>query len=118
MTDTFFILLLLMSYVSAHGFVSRVSINGQMYKGNVPNEDPDVKSIIRQISDAEPVKGAKNPAVNCGKNAQLAARTANAEPGDEISFFWVSEDPTILSVRFGLHVLFLSHTKLIISVAA
>ncbi|KAJ7457264.1 glycoside hydrolase family 61 protein [Mycena galericulata] len=96
MTDTFIVLLLLASHVSAHGFVSRVSVNGQTFKGNTPNEDPNVKSIIRQISDAAPVKGATNPGVNCGANAQLAATTANVQPGDTMSFFWVSEDPTIL----------------------
>ncbi|KAJ7143808.1 glycosyl hydrolase family 61-domain-containing protein [Mycena epipterygia] len=96
MTDTFFVLILLASYVSAHGFVSRVSVNGQTFQGNIPNEDPTVKSIIRQISDPSPVKGATNPAVNCGTNAQLAAKAANVQPGDTMAFFWVSADPTIL----------------------
>ncbi|KAJ7708249.1 hypothetical protein B0H17DRAFT_917105 [Mycena rosella] len=59
MIDTTFVLLLLASYASAHGFVSRITINGQMFKGNAPNETP-VQSIIRQISSGDPVKGATN----------------------------------------------------------
>ncbi|KAJ7763157.1 glycoside hydrolase family 61 protein [Mycena maculata] len=97
MTATLLLLLLLASHAHAHGFVSRISVNGQTFKGNTPNEPPDVKSIIRQISDPAPVKGAANPAVNCGTNAQLAATAASVQPGDTMHFFWVSEDPTILS---------------------
>ncbi|KAJ7474840.1 glycosyl hydrolase family 61-domain-containing protein [Mycena latifolia] len=94
MTNTIFAILLLVSHASAHGFVSQISINGEIYKGNVPSLSADpsmksIKSIIRQISDPSPVKGATNPGVNCGNGSQLAA---TVQPGDTLSFFRLSAD--------------------------
>ncbi|KAJ7606622.1 glycoside hydrolase family 61 protein [Roridomyces roridus] len=87
------LLLASVSQVSAHGFVSRITVNGQTFKGNTPGEKPTVDSIIRLVSAESPVKGAANSAVNCGKNAQQAATFAKVQPGDTMHFFWVSGDP-------------------------
>lgn len=73
----------------AHGFVSRVTIAGKDYSGNVPNASPK-DSIVRQIDDTGPVKGAGNADTNCGHDAQRATLVADANPGDVISFEWLA----------------------------
>ncbi|EIW75818.1 glycoside hydrolase family 61 protein [Coniophora puteana RWD-64-598 SS2] len=74
--------------VAAHGYVSQVTIDGTVYKGNVPGKDA-AASAIRQISTIDPVKGASNPYLNCGQDAQLASQAANANPGSNILVQWV-----------------------------
>ncbi|KAJ7881366.1 glycoside hydrolase family 61 protein [Mycena olivaceomarginata] len=83
--------LLALPYVSAHGFVHKVWIGTKTFTGNTPNADP-TGSIVRQINNVDPVKGADNPAVNCGNDAQLAADIADANPGDAMSFLWTGGD--------------------------
>ncbi|KAJ7246925.1 glycoside hydrolase family 61 protein [Mycena rebaudengoi] len=83
--------LLAVPYVSAHGFVHKVWINKEEFLGNTPNADPK-PSIVRQINSVEPVKGADNPAVNCGPNGQRASEIADANPGDAMSFLWTGGD--------------------------
>ncbi|KAF7325011.1 hypothetical protein MKEN_00543500 [Mycena kentingensis (nom. inval.)] len=77
--------------VSAHGFVHQVWVNDKKFTGNVPGADP-TDSVVRQISQVDPVKGATNAAVNCGHDAQLAADVADANPGDTIGFVWSGGD--------------------------
>jgi len=79
--------LLAAAYVSAHGFVATVTIDGKAFKGNVPNGKTN-PSIIRQISDTSPVKGADNPDTNCGKDAKPASLVADANPGSTVTFDW------------------------------
>ena len=55
--------------------------------GNVPDRDTK-PSVIRQVGDISPVKGASNPALNCGLSAQLATLVANANPGSAMAFNW------------------------------
>ncbi|PIL29992.1 hypothetical protein GSI_07903 [Ganoderma sinense ZZ0214-1] len=74
-------------YVSAHGFVSQVVIDGQTYEGNVPNEYKG-PSPIRLISDISPVKGASNKDLFCGLNAALAEMIVPANPGSNVTFQW------------------------------
>ncbi|KAJ6551904.1 glycosyl hydrolase family 61-domain-containing protein [Mycena capillaripes] len=83
--------LLAIPYVSAHGFVHKVWIGTETFLGNTPNAEPTA-SIVRQINNVDPVKGATNPAVNCGNDAQLAGDIADANPGDNISFLWTGGD--------------------------
>jgi len=83
--------LLLAAYTSAHGFVRRVTIDGETFNGNIPSGASN-PSIIRQISDPSPVKGADNPAVNCGPSASTADEIADANPGSVISFDWEGGD--------------------------
>jgi hypothetical protein len=80
-------LLSLLPSVAAHGFVTKVVIDGTTYNGNVPNAAPS-DSPIRQISDISPVKGSSNPSLNCGLNAQLATMVVPANPGSVMEFYW------------------------------
>ncbi|KAI0631535.1 glycosyl hydrolase family 61-domain-containing protein [Trametes polyzona] len=82
-------LLAVVPFVSAHGYVSEVTIDGKSYKGNSPNSN-SVKSPIRMIDDVSPVKGASNKYLSCGQNAQKAATVASANPGSKVSFQWVN----------------------------
>ncbi|KAF8066992.1 glycoside hydrolase family 61 protein [Lyophyllum atratum] len=75
----------------AHGFVSTITIDGKTFKGNVPNGAKN-PSIIRQINDVSPTKGAKNAAVNCGPGAGPAANVADAMPGSKLTFDWTGGD--------------------------
>jgi len=84
-------LLALVPFVSGHGYVAQVAIDGKDYYGNVPNANP-VPSIVRQIDDVSPVKGAANPYLNCGQDAQLASLVANANPGSQMQFWWKGGD--------------------------
>ncbi|KAJ7708236.1 glycosyl hydrolase family 61-domain-containing protein [Mycena rosella] len=78
-------------YVSAHGFVHKVWIGTETFLGNTPNAEP-TSSIVRQINNVDPVKGATNPDVNCGNNAQLASNITDANPGDSMAFLWTGGD--------------------------
>ena len=79
----------LLPLVTAHGFLSQVSIDGQVYKGNVPNNYAG-PSPIRLIDDVSPVKGASNPNLACGQNAVAAELVAMANPGSVVTFSWES----------------------------
>ncbi|KAJ6483630.1 glycoside hydrolase family 61 protein [Mycena vitilis] len=83
--------LLAIPYVSAHGFVHKVWIGTETFLGNTPNAKP-TSSIVRQIDDVDPVKGATNPDVNCGHDAQFATNITDANPGDSMSFLWTGGD--------------------------
>jgi len=83
--------LLAAAYVQAHGFVHQITIDGKAFIGNVPNANPK-PSIIRQINDVSPVKGADNPNINCGQHAQNAALVADANPGSVVTFDWKGGD--------------------------
>jgi len=83
--------LLAAAYVQAHGFVHQVTIDGKAFIGNVPSGDTK-PSIIRQIREVDPVKGANNAAVNCGPDAKPASLNANANPGSTITFDWRGGD--------------------------
>ncbi|KAH8105242.1 glycosyl hydrolase family 61-domain-containing protein, partial [Cristinia sonorae] len=78
-------------YVAAHGFVSQVKIDGKSYKGRTPGSN-NADSVIRTISSQNPIKGAHNPAVNCGTNAKRANLIADANPGSRLEFFWNGAD--------------------------
>jgi len=86
-------LLSLLPQVYAHGYVAQVTIDGTVYHGNVPNAQP-TPSIVRQINTIDPVKGASNPYLNCGQDAQKAALVANANPGSKLQFLWLDGDGT------------------------
>jgi len=85
-------LVLAATYTSAHGIVRDITIEGTKYVG------PDVNqgfraagaSVIRQVLDTSPVKGATNAAMTCGTNATPASLVANANPGDQVAFNWGS----------------------------
>ncbi|KAI8995251.1 glycosyl hydrolase family 61-domain-containing protein [Trametes punicea] len=82
-------LFIALPYVTAHGYLKSVGIDGQTYQGNVPNH-PTGDSPIRLIDDIDPVKGASNPNLSCGQNAQKAALVVPANPGSTVTFAWAS----------------------------
>ncbi|KAJ2922155.1 hypothetical protein H1R20_g14937, partial [Candolleomyces eurysporus] len=85
--------LLLASYVSAHGFVHSVAINGQTFTGNRPSGQRNNRdTIIRQVRTQDPIKGARNPDVNCGAGSFVASDVADANPGDTLAFDWRTAD--------------------------
>jgi hypothetical protein len=80
-------LLSLLPSVAAHGYVTKVIIDGKTYSGNEPNGKAS-DSPIRQISDISHVKGSNNPSLNCGLNAKLATMVVPANPGSVMEFYW------------------------------
>jgi hypothetical protein len=93
-----FLPLLAATSAYAHGFLAAVIIEGKEYLGDLPS-GVDNPSIIRQVSDISPVKGADNPDINCGLSAHSpAALVANANPGDTISFDWKGGETGALTV--------------------
>lgn len=81
--------LLLPALVSAHGYVNKVTIDGTVYPGNAVGTSATVSSAIRQVNTNSPVKGATSPDLNCGPGAQMAAQSANANPGSTVEVSWV-----------------------------
>ena len=99
MKASLFVPLLTAAFVSAHGFIHTLTINGRAYNGNPP-QAKQVPSILRQISTPFPNKGAMNPALTCGPDATPAALVADANPGDTLTFDWRAQD--LGKVRFYL----------------
>ncbi|KAF8266394.1 glycosyl hydrolase family 61-domain-containing protein [Lactarius quietus] len=84
-------ILALLPSVAAHGYVTKVVIDGTTYYGNLPQDvagSNNSASPIRQIYDIGPVKGADNPDINCGLSAQLASMVVPANPGSSMEFYW------------------------------
>jgi len=90
-TTSLLIPLLTAAYVSAHGFLSTVTINGKAFTGNIPSGKKS-PSVIRQVSTQDPNKGAQNPALTCGPNASAGSLVADANPGDTVTFDWRAAD--------------------------
>lgn len=98
-TTSLFVPVLTATFVSAHGFLRTLTINGQAYTGNIPL-GADNPSVIRQVVSPDPNKGASNPALTCGPNSTAAANVASANPGDSLTFSWKGAD--LSNVRFFL----------------
>ena len=93
-------LLALLPSIAAHGFVEKVVIDGTTYYGNLPQDSLGSNSSaspIRQIYDIGPVKGARNPDINCGLSAQPASMVVPANPGSAMEFYWGSPAGTNVS---------------------
>ena len=89
---SFVVPLILFPLADAHGILSAITIDGKSYQGPIAGGDPIPDSPIRQISDASPVKGANNLAMNCGPDAQPASFVAPANPGSSIDVLWQAND--------------------------
>ncbi|KAI0770889.1 glycosyl hydrolase family 61-domain-containing protein [Trametes elegans] len=77
----------LLPYVAAHGYFGELKIDGKSYVGNAPgNANKD--SPIRLIADINPIKGASNPDLVCGKDAKPAKLVADANPGSVLEIGW------------------------------
>jgi hypothetical protein len=99
-TTSCYVPLLTAAYVSAHGYVGTLTINGQAYNGNIPGGKTS-PSVIRQINTTFPNYGANNPLINCGSNATPGTLVANANPGDTLTFLWKAASQ--INVRFYLY---------------
>lgn len=82
---------------AGHGYVAEVTIDSTGYKGNVPNTDKPIASVVRLIDTISPVKGSDNPFLNCGQDAQFGEDVAQANPGDKMTFEWLDGDGTEVS---------------------
>lgn len=87
MKISFFVPIIVAAYATAHGFVAQMTIDGQSYPGNNPYGATN-PSIIRKISNFDPVKGANNPDINCGPGAGPASDIGTANPGSIVTFNW------------------------------
>lgn len=113
------VLSLLPAMVSAHGYLSQVTIAGKVYQGPSPGSSGGQSSIIRQVASNSPVKGATNPDLNCGLSAQPAGQSASANPGDELDIQWVGgTTPTGNAVRDFLPCFWITNTQSSSSVAS
>jgi hypothetical protein len=77
-------------YVEAHGYVSKLGVDGTPYTGQEPTEDgqPTDPSVVRRISTIDPVKGANNSFLNCGQNGTVASLVAPTNAGSALTFQW------------------------------
>lgn len=74
-------------FVSAHGVLRRITIQGKVFEGNLPGRTGK-DSVIRLVDRQDPNYGAQNLALTCGHNSAEAALFADAKPGDTITFAW------------------------------
>ncbi|KAK0489918.1 glycosyl hydrolase family 61-domain-containing protein [Armillaria luteobubalina] len=87
MKASFFLPLLTATYVAAHGYVQKVTIDGTEYTGPaVASGSTD--GITREVSTQDPIKGATNSDLTCGPGALAASQVANVNPGSTVSFLW------------------------------
>jgi hypothetical protein len=86
--------LALAAQVTAHGFLSQVTINGKAYNGPKPGQPASASatSAIRGVSSPDPNKGASNVALTCGPDAVNGGLVASAMPGDKLTFSWKGAD--------------------------
>lgn len=113
--------LALLPSVAAHGFITKVVIDGTTYYGNVPagdggsNSSNPSPSPIRQIYDISPIKGASNPDLTCGMAAQLASLVVPANPGSSMEFYWGDPGGELVSHVFCFVLVFLSHLERLVA---
>ncbi|KAI0764155.1 glycoside hydrolase [Trametes elegans] len=94
---SFSAILALVPFVTAHGYVTDVKIDGITYEGHPYQEEtvtPAPDSAIRLVSSKGPITDVSNPELACGPGALPAGLLASAHPGSNISFDWVSTDPS------------------------
>ena len=104
-TTSLFVPLATAAFVSAHGFVMTLTVDGTPYDGNTPGFDHHQnKSVIRAISTNFPVKGATNPSITCGQNSRKAVDTAQANPGDVLTFQWMATADETVRFFFFFHL--------------
>lgn len=83
-------LLALTGYVSAHGFVTSVVIDGTTYPGS-NGAQASTKSPIRQVASGSPVTDPTSSDISCGLSSQKASSQATAKPGSLLQFYWKGE---------------------------
>jgi hypothetical protein len=86
-------LFFLPSLVSAHGYISEMTIGGKTYEGNNPYSMSPHASPLRMINAVEPVKlGVDDENLVCGKGAKAGTDVAEVKAGSEIKIKWVAGD--------------------------
>src|ERR1700712_2284465 len=83
--------------VLAHGYVPKIHFSNYdkdylgppLLYGQKPSIVP---SIIRQIENGNPLKGANNVNLSCNQHEQPAQDVANVMPGDTVQVFWSGGD--------------------------
>jgi len=77
------------TFVSAHGYLGFVIINGKKYTGPAP-EAPTNNSPIRQITTIDPVKSLTGSTMSCGQNSPTAGApmTVPAAAGSMMTIAW------------------------------
>ncbi|KAK0458273.1 glycosyl hydrolase family 61-domain-containing protein [Desarmillaria tabescens] len=87
MKASFFLPLFAATYVAAHGYVQKVTIDGTEYTGPaVASGSTD--GITREVSTQDPIKGATNSDLTCGPGALAGSQVASVNPGSTVSFLW------------------------------
>jgi len=76
--------------VAAHGILQEITIDGRKYEGPGLDKNNPRPSGIRQVVVQDPIKGANNPAINCGVDAKPAPKVHNADPGSQLTFKWLT----------------------------
>ncbi len=69
--------------ISAHGAVTKVSIDGTDYKGPLPGA-AKMDSIIREVTENSPVKDVNSKDMWCGLGSTPATQVAPAKPGSNL----------------------------------
>lgn len=102
--------LLLASYASAHGFVHQFTVNGQNFTSPRPSDQRSSQpSSIRQVASQDPVQGAQNPEMNCGKSPTFpASDSAKVQAGDTLAFDWRAADLGIWPHKWGPVITYLA----------
>ncbi|KAG6827403.1 hypothetical protein H0H92_011931 [Tricholoma furcatifolium] len=80
------------TFVRAHGYVSNITIDGNVYKGNIPGGNSSMPSIIRLVNSTFPVINTTNPNLNCGQGASPSTSVGDAMPGSQLTFSWSGVD--------------------------
>jgi len=81
----------------AHGYINLIKFGDKEYVGaplRFGSTRPVAPSIIRQMENGFPLRGANNPHLSCGLGAKLAKEVAHVMPGDVVEAWWIKHDKT------------------------
>ena len=88
-TVSLFVPLLTAVFVSAHGYLNVLTINGNTkYYGNNPDQPENAQPTIVRATPINPLTHADNVNLACGVSPKKASLVANVNPGDSISISW------------------------------
>ncbi|KAG8933491.1 Esterase/lipase/thioesterase [Tulasnella sp. 418] len=96
----------LLSYVSAHGYVQSIEVEGKTYSGWIPFQDeyssPAPARITRKIPNDGPVGDYTSNDIICNTGApDKAGAQAPIDAGKEVTFKW--NQVTCLSLIYFFH---------------
>ncbi|KAI5803524.1 glycoside hydrolase [Peziza echinospora] len=79
------------AYVSAHGFITKITVGGTTFPGNNPSSGKkDNARIVWDYDNNGPVVASRldNRDIACSLNSKSVGTFGKAKPGDELTFFW------------------------------